>query len=294
MSIFREFRFVEGALGLALFGVLGAIDARADTVAFTSPGTLPAPRFIAATLGGDDNIGSIPQTSELFSSVGSESAVTSASPDPSAEAMAVDLGVPDTSQSAQAYIQYYFAIVGPSITGVPVTISVNGSTGGTGNYSATAQVNLETANSNFLLAILGDAYSPTLPFCPDTSIIPCPNTFDVSKTVTLASNISGMDTLSNVYELALGATAGVGVQGTATASVDPSIIIDPTFPDASEYSILVDPGLGNPGTGNTSPTPEPSAVGSLVIIFAGIAFARLKLNSKRLAEKSFVTHRRAR
>jgi len=53
------------------------------------------------------------------------------------------------------------------------------------------------------------------------------------------------------------------------ASVDPVIFIDPSFPDASRYSILVSPGVGNelPGV----PAPEPSGL-ALVALGALMAW----------------------
>ena len=60
---------------------------------------------------------------------------------------------------------------------------------------------------------------------------------------------------------------GIGAEA-AFASVDPVIFIDPAFPDASRYSILVSPGVGNESPSN--PVPEPSglalvALGALVV-----------------------------
>ena len=57
------------------------------------------------------------------------------------------------------------------------------------------------------------------------------------------------------------------VQGLATASAlaDPYIYIDPTTPNASQYSIVVSQGIGNTPSGST---PEPS---SLILLGSGLA-----------------------
>jgi hypothetical protein len=59
----------------------------------------------------------------------------------------------------------------------------------------------------------------------------------------------------------------------ASAYLDPYFSIDPSNPDASAYSILTSPGVGNaPGTGVLG-TPEPSTWAMMLLGFAGLGWA---------------------
>ena len=53
--------------------------------------------------------------------------------------------------------------------------------------------------------------------------------------------------------------------GSASAYADPYLVIDPSTPNASQYSIIVSPGVGNVPLGST---PEPS---SLMLLGSGVA-----------------------
>jgi hypothetical protein len=60
-------------------------------------------------------------------------------------------------------------------------------------------------------------------------------------------------------------TAG---DSTSYASIDPEIYVDPTFPNANEYSIVLSEGVGNPPP--TTAIPEPSTWAMLLIGFGGV------------------------
>ena len=60
----------------------------------------------------------------------------------------------------------------------------------------------------------------------------------------------------------------------AIASADPFIFVDPAFPTANLYSIVVSPGVGNAIAGSTVPQPGGTwpmvAVGFAVIVFTRV------------------------
>ena len=62
--------------------------------------------------------------------------------------------------------------------------------------------------------------------------------------------------------------------GSADASIDPVIEIDPSFPDASLYSITFSPGLGNSFSPAISPIPAPMSLSFLGTGLIGLLVAR--------------------
>ena len=71
-------------------------------------------------------------------------------------------------------------------------------------------------------------------------------------------------------------TEGRGGYATAECWVDPYIYIDPSWPYADQYEIVVSEGIGN------SPIPEPSALSLCGMGFASLlAVALLRRNRKR-------------
>jgi hypothetical protein len=65
----------------------------------------------------------------------------------------------------------------------------------------------------------------------------------------------------------------------ASASADPFIFIDPAFPNAALYSIVVSPGVGN----STAAVPEPASVHLVISGVLALAIsARLYVRSERI------------
>ena len=70
------------------------------------------------------------------------------------------------------------------------------------------------------------------------------------------------------------ASAG-GPSGHGQASIDPYITIDPSTPNASLYTLVFSPGIGN-GPPSAPAVPEPSTWAMILLGFAGLAFAGRK------------------
>jgi hypothetical protein len=68
------------------------------------------------------------------------------------------------------------------------------------------------------------------------------------------------------YEVIVTGNASGG-SGQYSAALDPSVVIDPTFPDASAYSIVFSPNVGGSAG---SAVPEPSTWAMLIVGFAGL------------------------
>jgi hypothetical protein len=158
--------------------------------------------------------------------------------------------VPAGGVSSQALtsLRYFFEVVGGSAGDhVPLLIQTGlDSSGVGGEVFAAANIQVFTASVLTVVAV-----------CTDGS---CPFGADFSGTF-------GVDAVSGqVASVLLVTQAAVGglVGGTADASADPFVFIDPTFSGASNYQVVVSAGIGN----SASAVPEPS---SFVLLAMGAA-----------------------
>jgi hypothetical protein len=76
----------------------------------------------------------------------------------------------------------------------------------------------------------------------------------------------------NLTAEAYAAGSGAQFDEFGSAFVDPFIYIDPAFPDASLYSVIVSPGVGN-GAPAPGQVPEPA---TLCLVGMGIGVLRLR------------------
>jgi hypothetical protein len=70
------------------------------------------------------------------------------------------------------------------------------------------------------------------------------------------------------YEVIVTGNAGLG-SGQYSATLDPKIIVYPSFPDASTYSIVFSPNVGGSAG---SAVPEPSTWAMMIVGFVGLGF----------------------
>lgn len=197
--------------------------------------------------------GTVPITGPGVTGAGQLQVIASPTPAPSifslATVPAVSFPTDYRSATADAQLLYNIQITctvgNVCATAVPIGSKgvgfVSTSTGPTASSSVKLEVGsnviLSVASSNGVITSSGTGIT-----------LPVTGGFAYSDTFMLTSNF--------IYTVLMTATADVsttlGVQS-ATAYLDPIFFIDPTFPNADIYSILISPGIGN-----SLPVPEPS------------------------------------
>ncbi len=166
---------------------------------------------------------------------------------------------------ALATVQYGFEVVGGNPGDVvPILVATNLSTTGSSEFNALGHAEMAIDNS-----------------FGETKASVCSTQFDCGSTETsfsgtLAWKATSGD-LGNLLFLSVLAIGGnSSLPQSATASADPFIFIDPSFPDAAEYSIVVASGASNA----PAETPEPG--GFSLALIAGALFA-LRATGRRLS-----------
>jgi hypothetical protein len=161
---------------------------------------------------------------------------------------------PQLYSQVEVYIN--FEVVGPeSYVSVPVIYSATGTASATGGYATVAFAGYNTSS---LIACA--------PSCGSE-----PSSFSGTLDGTVLSNEVGDDFALNLYGQSGGNFSG---PGSWSATVDPTVEIDPTFlADNPGYSLIID---GNPA--GASPAPEPGnllLLGTGMITLAGMVRRRM-------------------
>jgi hypothetical protein len=208
------------------------------------------------------------------SAPGVESAV-SANPFPTMYANAYSGSGPGGAL-AQSILAYQFVVVGPDSGPVPIIVRGSATSSVTGEYidygyhdnqTATASAGLRVSN----LSGLTDGYELA---CASDVAGECgsfPSTFSGDLDVSIAPGTTEFVSLVvNVFAT---------YAASASAELDPIIFVDPTFADASEYSIQVSSGIGNLAP---EAVPEPTAW-ALMILGLGLAGGGLRASRRRSA-----------
>ncbi len=141
---------------------------------------------------------------------------------------------------ATTYIDYFFAVVGPSGIDVPLIISASAA------VSATTVGSVGTVQAIALLTLGFNDPTPvyTAEACLDVHGSSClfSSSFSFLKTIMATSNHE-----DNI-QLSLNLTANplaVGASAIVSGYIDPIITIDPTFLRAKEFSLIFSSGVGN-------------------------------------------------
>jgi hypothetical protein len=184
------------------------------------------------------------------------SAFTVGAPFATAEAMVT--APPDFGPGANSALTYYFTVDGPD-TG-PIAIGI--------------ATNLLTSASEDNTAFAGISTSQGTNVCADTNEGLCGGSqFD--------GILIEMDEPGQVYSVHLEAVASVGIfGGSAFASADPFIFVEPTDIDASEYSIRVSDGVAN-AVAPSSSVPELSTWAMLLLGFAGLGITARRAGKRQ-------------
>jgi hypothetical protein len=227
------------AAGTFALLALGAIPATSATVA--TP--LPNSTGIAGCVAGDSSVSTDP------CSFGGASAFTAGAPFGTAEAMVT--APPPFGAGANSALTYYFTVDGPD--NGPIAIGIG--------------TNLLTSADPDNTAFAGISTSQGANACADTNEGLCAGSlFD--------GTLTEMDEPGQVYFVHLEAVASVGVfGGSAFASADPYIFVEPADPNADLYSIRLSDGVVNGVAPPPGGVPEPSTWAMMLIGFGGLGFA---------------------
>jgi hypothetical protein len=238
----RILTFVVGGT-LALLAV-GAFPAASATV--------PASSGIAGCVAGGTLVSTDP------CSFGGTSAFTVGAPFATAEAVVT--APPPLGAGANSALTYYFTIDGPD--NGPIAIGIG--------------TNLLTSAGPDNTAFAGLSTSQGTSVCADTNEGLCGGSqFD--------GIFIEMDEPGQVYSVHLEAVASVGIfGGSAFASADPHIFVEPTDPNADLYSIRVSDGIAN-AVAPSPGVPEPSTWAMLLLGFAGLGVAARRAGQHRRA-----------
>jgi hypothetical protein len=156
--------------------------------------------------------------------------------------VAASVTTKDVGGYAGADYDYYFEVAGPA-GNVPVVVVANG----------LAQTTSATfyANASFQIPNLNVSEAATA--TPSS-----PASFSLNQSMNIPAN--------TLEEVEIDAGVSIFLTGTASASVDPQITIDPTFANAGEYSLEFSP--------NFLAVPEPSIMALLPLGLGWLALRR--------------------
>jgi hypothetical protein len=156
---------------------------------------------------------------------------------------------------ASGDINYFFAVVGGTAgDSVPVLVHAGLDVDATLSGTATASIVVTT---NF--------GSSDAEVCAGTS---CTEEGDFGGALSVMAESGQFNTI----HLTAGSEEAFSLGGTAGASADPLITIDPSFANAAEYSIVVSPGVAN-ALPPAMAVPEPSIWAMMLIGFSGLSYA---------------------
>jgi hypothetical protein len=143
--------------------------------------------------------------------------------------------------SGETSMSYYFQVVGPQPVNVPVIITASGTLAG-----ATAKIT-SFAKAE-IITNLGAFVYPVDDACPKAAGA---TSFCGSYTAPVTENImaSTKEQTAGPNVVELFASTSISKPGSASGSLGLTLEIDPSFPDASKYHLVISKGVGNPAAG---------------------------------------------
>jgi hypothetical protein len=172
---------------------------------------------------------------------------------------------PGMSAGADASVNYDFEVVGGNPgDAVPLLITANLTTFANSTSAAYASI--------FIAPGLSSLGGTQVVACTNEALCTQPADFSGSIAVSVQSgsvNSLGLEVIS-------GDVSSEGAEN-SSASADPLIVVDPSFANASEYSIVLSPGVAN-AVGSAAPEP---GSGFLVIGALGVLAGRKRIARRR-------------
>jgi hypothetical protein len=147
---------------------------------------------------------------------------------------------------------------------------------GQGTTFDSESVTADTSNPSGCASVL---INGVVSFGPVASICSPAKTYQFTQTNVDVGAVGEVDIATDAFSLDGNPPSGIG---SASATSDPSIYIDPSTPDADLYAILVSPGISNAapnstGTGSGTPVPEPWSFVMLLTGLVGLALVRFPM-----------------
>jgi len=185
------------------------------------------------------------ETGYYAASSSQASSTINASLDPSVSVSSSESGAGSAYGNATAEVDYEFEVMGPQVSTYPYTVPVLAVASGAAS-AATTSYNAGLGTPNGVSAVIhlnaGDLENANGLLYEDmhTTISGSPLSFSIDTDIQV---VPGDPILVDAS-----VTAGDPqyTAGSASASVDPQFTIDPSFPDASQYSIIFSPNLPEP------------------------------------------------
>ena len=160
-------------------------------------------------------------------------------------------------------ITYYFTVTGGNV-GDPVNVLLDGLLSGSVSGNGTGVNASESMSATLSVSDNGNTVSYTLQGgCID--VCSWQQQWKGTLAIPMAVGDIGTVTINNDLNMSLVVYPNVTQVGSGSAYADPYIYVDPNDPNASLYSIVVSPGIGNVPLGST---PEPP---SLMLVGSGLA-----------------------
>jgi hypothetical protein len=157
---------------------------------------------------------------------------------------------------AQAALVYNYEIIGPAATSIPVILTgtVSASVSEVSGVTAEAQIN---PGSSFATT------GPILLECAEVGTAGCSGG---TQTASISFNVSA-NSIQSIYMIAQINALGISTSSSFQAFADPTLIIDPSFAQASSYTISFSPGV--------SAVPLPTSSSMLlcgILLITGFSF----------------------